>query len=122
MIASVRIVRAPIGEAPLWVREAWIGCELPLRDPRERTIPTVGVLSWPRSLLGWILAKWKGRIVVETGYLVDAAIAVDRLSALRPDAADWWRAHCAWALEKKRTFLFDTPACEPMHAPTANDS
>ncbi|MEA3013605.1 MAG: hypothetical protein QOD42_2150 [Sphingomonadales bacterium] len=27
---AIRIVRAPIGEAPLWVREAWVGLSLPL--------------------------------------------------------------------------------------------
>jgi hypothetical protein len=121
MIAAVRIIKAPIGEAPLWVREAWIGCELPLRDPRERTIDTVGVLSIPRSFFGRIAALWTQRTVKETGYLVDAALAVDRLSAARPDAADWWRANCRWVGKERRAFLFDTPACEPIYSATAND-
>ena len=121
MITAVRIIKAPIGEAPLWVREAWIGCELPLSDPRKRTIETVGVLSLPGSFFGWMAARWKRRIVTETGYLVDAALAVERLSSLRPDAADWWRINCRWLGDKGRRFLFDDPACEPIQMPTANE-
>jgi hypothetical protein len=30
MTLRIRIVSAPPGEAPQWVREQWIGCELPL--------------------------------------------------------------------------------------------
>ena len=35
---NVRIVAVPLGEAPLWVREKWVGLELPLTryaTPRE---------------------------------------------------------------------------------------
>ena len=121
MVSGIRIVSAPIGEAPLWVREAWIGCELPLRDPREQTVPTVGVLSGPRSCIGWIVAKWARRIVRETGYVVDSAVAVKLLSARRLDAADWWHKHCHWAEHAGREFLFDTPACEPIDLLPANE-
>ncbi len=36
----IRIVNVPAGEAPLWVREKWVGLELPLvRVKKTRELP-----------------------------------------------------------------------------------
>jgi hypothetical protein len=47
----IRIVRIPPGEAPFWVREKWVGLELPLADGDRgpRGAYTSGVLSGPRN-------------------------------------------------------------------------
>jgi hypothetical protein len=47
---TIRIVRAPAGEAPLWVRESWIGIELPLVGGRQpRVGQGVGALTGPKT-------------------------------------------------------------------------
>ena len=66
---AIRILRPPIGEAPLWVREAWVGLELPLADYRRVTIPTVGVLSGPKTALGEFMANLLGRTAIVEGFL-----------------------------------------------------
>jgi hypothetical protein len=47
----IRIIATPPGEAPLWVREKWIGLELPLvdGDSAAQEVFTSGVLSGPRN-------------------------------------------------------------------------
>ncbi len=48
----VRIVAVPPGEAPFWVRQKWVGLELPVvRYSAHRKFLTFGVLSTPRSWL-----------------------------------------------------------------------
>ena len=66
-VAQVKIVRAPKGEAPDWVREAWVGLVLPLKEPTLTTVPTAGVLSGPRSAMGMFWASLAGAPVCTTG-------------------------------------------------------
>jgi len=54
---ELRITGVPIGEAPLWVREAWTGLALPLYDPRKRV---VGI-----DLSSDMLARAKQRVVTQ---------------------------------------------------------
>jgi hypothetical protein len=110
----IRIVRVPPGEAPYWVRERWVGLELPLaegdRGPRESY--TSGVLSGPRNRL---VALWWGlldRLQRQTGYAVDAIEAVRILEATAPDAASWWRQNVPRLQRRKRKFLFHQSACQ----------
>lgn len=49
-IRLIRIVQPPAGEAPLWVREAWVGIALPvIRGSSLRNYQGVGVLSGPKG-------------------------------------------------------------------------
>ena len=110
----IRIVTIPPGEAPLWVREKWVGLELPLAggDRGLRQTYTSGVLSGPRNR---IIALWwalLGRLKRQTGYAVDAIEAVRILEATAPDAASWWRRNVPRLQVRKRKFLFHQSACE----------
>lgn len=107
-----RIVAAPAGEAPQWVREAWVGLTLPLKETGLRTLPSIGVLSGPKSELGWLWASLTGARITTTGYLTRAAKAIEILSRTRPDAAEWWRDHAPKFLREEAEFLFEAPACE----------
>jgi hypothetical protein len=113
-VTRIRILSCPPGEAPLSVRLAWVGLELPL-DPQRSSrqfAMTSGVLSaprgWWRRLVGLVL----GRYGVRTGYAVNALEAVNLLQAKDPVAAAWWREHCAHLLDGKRGFLFPAAGCE----------
>lgn len=114
MTGSVRIIGAPAGAAPLWVREQWIGLELPIDPPHvvEMRVWTDFSLKGPltpwMALLGWLTGKlstWKG-------YVVDVDTAVSILSIKHPEAAAWWRENVPHMMGK--TFIFDEPACKPV--------
>ena len=108
----VRIVARPIGEAPEWVRDAWIGLEIPLLCPGPRTLECVGVLSDQGSFLRRFVQWFIGRPMTISGYVVNARTAVDMLEAHCPQAAEWWRVNTPYHRDGGRNFLFDTPACE----------
>ena len=89
----IRVIAAPRGEAPLWVRQAWIGLDLPVARPEVVEVSTAGVLSgrslWSQitRLLHLAPTEWK------EGYVVDRGAAVSLLHAHAPEAAAWWRAN-----------------------------
>lgn len=106
-LLTVRIVGRPAGEAPEWVRDAWVGLELPLAAPRPIAIETVGVLSGRHPLTG-------GKSQRREGYVVLAARAVDVLAREQPEAAAWWRINAAELLGPDNCLQFETSVCEPV--------
>src|SRR3981189_3195245 len=99
---SVRIIAVPPGEAPLWVREKWVGLELPLLRWRAAgTFIGFGAVSGPRTCLAQIWALLRGRSHRIYGFAVDASRAVEILARASPEAATWWR-------ERGRTYSTET--------------
>lgn len=112
MLVAIEIVAVPEGEAPLWVREAWVGVRLPLMQSEPKRIRTTGVVTGPRGWIGQILAMLFGRTRFMHGYLVESHAAIFLLNERRPDAAEWWRTNTRFA-EAGRVFVFDSTACKP---------
>jgi hypothetical protein len=111
--AKIRIVGIPPGEAPLWVRQEWVGLELPLtRYVKPKDVFTFGVLSGPSNCLGQIWALLRGRADRTVGYAVEGARAVEILRAKNPDAARWWHEHAPQYLAPRRYLLFHEHVCE----------
>ena len=108
----IRIVRRPEGEAPAWVRDAWIGIELDLFHPEPVTTEGFGVLTAPKTLWSYWARRLTGRIHRFTGYIVDSHEAVRRVEMRNPTAAIWWRANAGGMVQPGQTFIFDVPACE----------
>jgi hypothetical protein len=110
----IRIIACPPGEAPLSVRLAWVGLELPLASGRasRQLAMTSGVVSTPRGMWPRIAALLLGRYGVQTGYMVTALDAVNLLQTKDPTAAAWWREHRGHLLDGKRQFLFPTASCQ----------
>ncbi len=105
------IVKRPIGEAPEWVRDAWIGLQLPLARRGQRTWWTHGVLTGQK---GWLAITWAlvtGELESTSGYAVSAATAVELLSKNNGRAAKWWRQNAATRITKGKLFIFDAAAC-----------
>ncbi len=119
-VFKVRIVRPPIGEAPAWVREAWVGLELPLAEFQAVTVETSGVLTGPRSRPGYWWARLTGRLEVVSGYVVPSDRAIELLGRSRPEAAAWWRTHAPDFCQAGAEFMFDARACEASPEPVAN--
>lgn len=113
---KIRIVEAPIGEAPDWVRDAWVGLDLPIvgsADPRTRLAG--GVLSGPKTFWTSLLAVVQARVSPIRGYMVPTDAALDVLAASSPAAADWWRANAPHVLT--RHLLFGADACRLLDEP-----
>ncbi|HEX7253677.1 MAG TPA: hypothetical protein VF376_12405 [Thermoanaerobaculia bacterium] len=109
----IRIIAIPPGEAPPWVREQWVGLELPLaqRSSSARSRRVFGVLSGPRDLFAWWLAVIRGRAGRETGYAVRVPDAIAVLERKSPEAAAWWRTNTPHMTNPLRCFLFAESVC-----------
>ncbi len=75
---TIQILRTPRGEAPEWVRKAWVGCSLSC-FARQYVDDNTGVVS---------------RMVEKRSevYIVDQAVAIEALERNAPHAAAWWRS------------------------------
>jgi hypothetical protein len=110
---AVRIIAVPAGEAPLWVREKWVGLTLPLtRFPTSKTFWTFGALTGPRTCLRQIWAIVRGRGERISGFAVDGNRAIEILAASSPEAAGWWREHAAEFVAPRRYLLFQAEVCQ----------
>jgi hypothetical protein len=110
---SVRIIGVPPGEAPLWVREKWVGLELLLtRYPAPRDYFTFGVLSQPAECLAQLWAVARGRARRVAGFAVEGARAIEVLERSSPEAAAWWREHAPRYLAPKHYLVFHENVCE----------
>jgi hypothetical protein len=109
----IRIIKRPAGEAPEWVRDAWIGLLIPTGQTEPRTFAAFGVLSIPKGLWAEWWTMLRGRALRVEGYTVSAVEAVRILSEKDPRAADWWRENCPALLEGRGGGLtFQTHECE----------
>ena len=83
----IRIVKLPRGEAPEWVRKAWIGIEL-LCYPHPNC--TINLITGKHDLVGAL----SGRPVAPYfGYDVPTTLAIRALARKNQKAAKWWREH-----------------------------
>ena len=115
-VGYIRIVQRPEGEAPAWVRDAWIGVTLPLCRIQVQRLAGFGVLTGPRSYLGELWAIFRKRAPMVDGYVVPSRTAVETLGEANPDAAEWWRKNAPHVLKVEHHFVFDAPACERVGA------
>lgn len=110
----VRILALPPGDAPEWVRESWVGLDLPLSSRRgaSRVAATVGVLTGPRNALGQLFAPLLGKTTRQRGYAVKVSEAIVILQVAHPDAAEWWRTNTPHLFRRSTSFLFAESVCK----------
>jgi hypothetical protein len=110
---NVRIISVPPGEAPLWVREKWVGLELPLtRWASPKKFLGFGAVSGPRTYFAQLWALFLGRAERIYGFPVDANRAVEILASSSPEAAAWWRDNAAEFVQPKRYLIFHAEVCQ----------
>lgn len=102
----VRIVAVPPGEAPQWVREQWVGLELPLAQS------SAVARSWRAA---GVLTGSSGAGSRREGYVVNVREAVAILEGASPEAAQWWRVNAAHMMTPARCFVFPAQACAVLH-------
>jgi hypothetical protein len=112
---SVRIIAVPPGEAPLEVRQAWVGLVLPI-DERfgglPVRVPVFGVRTAPTSMLARMWAMITGGARLVDGYVLDPQRCVDILEDHDRKAAMWWRDYAPHMLKKGKRFVFPANVCE----------
>jgi hypothetical protein len=115
-MASVRIIATPAGEAPLSVREAWVGLVLPLKvkfTPVPTKLPQFGVLSGPKTAIGQIFRYVLGRHPGSRNvYLVDPVAAIEVLKEKDHTAAEWWLTNVPHFIRPNWSFGFEAEVCE----------
>jgi hypothetical protein len=98
----IRIVSPPPGEAPPHIREAWVGCVLPLfastDDPRVKK-QGKGVLS-------------RRNTEPHQGFAVRVVDAIAALESHNAEAAQWWRDNTPDIIRPGQLFVFAGEACE----------
>ena len=109
--SNVVIVSVPPGEAPLWVREKWVGLKLPLSYSTPKTCFTMGVMSMPSTRLGQLWALLRVRAERVSGYVVEGSGAVDILERSSPEAAAWWQKNAPQHGAPKRYLVFHESVC-----------
>ncbi|KAF0105247.1 MAG: hypothetical protein FD163_1356 [Hyphomonadaceae bacterium] len=120
---KIKIVQVPDGEAPLWVREQWVGLTIPLDASYAQPSASFvfGVLSGKNVFWRMIYSVGDcfGLIKKTNGYTVNARLAVAALNCKSPDAAKWWVENCSYLLGFEGLLLFQANECEIV---TVNDS
>jgi hypothetical protein len=96
-----QIIAVPPGEAPLTVREAWVGCILPLLPGVEGPEPTAarGVTSG--------LPKERS-----FSFKVRALDAFSVLEQKNAEAANWWKEHTPQLFQPGKLLSFRAEVCE----------
>jgi len=113
---GIEITSTPVGDAPLKIREAWIGLVLPLHPDYPRdvvTMPSNSVLSESRGLQTWLRWLFRRPYPMEdwVGYAVPSAEAIRILGEKSPQAARWWWRNVPSFTQPEATFLFDRDCC-----------
>ncbi len=113
---KVRVVAVPPGEAPLWVREKWVGLEFPLAQSSTRPLTerAAGVLSGSgtRSIVAAFVRCFTIGLNRERGFAVEVSVANQIVERTSPEAAAWWRTNAPHLFQSGRCFLFPEEVCE----------
>jgi hypothetical protein len=102
------VTSVPSGEAPLWVREKWVGLKLPLTGRLSAGVfRGGGILTGPRGSVSSFMALLCGRLPQREGYIVDVLPAVQILESTHPEAAAWWKENASHLMRPDRRFVFE---------------
>lgn len=95
----VRVFDIPPGEAPDWVRRAWVGIELPTQNRIPKPIEVIQMST------GEPAGEW-------VGYAVSGIAALAAVAAVNPGAAEWWRSNLPAITTPGYKLIFPADVCE----------
>jgi hypothetical protein len=108
----IRITSVPPGDAPLWVRQKWVGVELTsVLGDSPKTFASSSVLA-QQSFFASLRRLITGQSRKVRGYPVRVTSAIEALEKSSPEAAMWWRDSTPQILSQSRFFVFDANDCE----------
>lgn len=93
---KIKIIAVPPGQAPLEIREKWVGLVLPIAE----NVPKIGVET---GIFG-------GEPENTGGYKVKTEAAISELEIYSPNAAAWWRQYVD--LRRMPWLVFKREVCE----------
>jgi hypothetical protein len=99
--ALIRIIAIPPGEAPLEIREQWVGLILPLVEDEA--------CAWEMETFGILTGKIESETTI--GYAVGLHEAMAALGEKSPEAVAWWRTNAPHLFEEDSVLVFDQVAC-----------
>lgn len=107
---QIRIVARPFGDAPEYIRDAWIGLLLPVHPNYPHTVESRHV-SLMRPITP--LVMWVYRFIAPRarGYIVATNAAMNILESAKPTAAEWFRTNTPHLFESEGGLLFDEACC-----------
>jgi hypothetical protein len=111
---NIRIIKTPAGEAPLWVREKWVGLELPLSQRLAMNFfgLGIGVLTGPQTIFGMLIGAFTGKLFFIRGYKISVLDAIEVLEKASPEAAAWWKLNTPHLAKPRKHFLFRKEECQ----------
>jgi len=95
----VRVFDIPPGEAPDWVRRAWVGVELPTQNRMPKPIEVIQMST------GEPAGEW-------VGYAVSGIAALAAVAAVNARAAEWWRSNLPAITTPDYKLIFPANVCE----------
>jgi hypothetical protein len=109
----IHITAVPEGDAPQWVREKWVGLELPLvlRQKQSKRFFTKSVLMAPNGFFKSLFRILTGKSERKEGFVVRTMDAIAELEKASPEAAAWWRENTPYLLKPKQYFIFKSDCC-----------
>jgi hypothetical protein len=102
-LGTIRFISPPRGGAPMWVREAWIGVEVPCLFSHDGVPPNEG--DTVRDVETGL------EVPDYPGYIVLQVLALEALEKSSPKAAKYW-ADCGFPNHPFALFLFDHSSAE----------
>jgi hypothetical protein len=100
--AEIRIIAVPPGEAPLEIREQWVGLILPLAGGEP--------CAWQMQTLGVLTGELEEEETI--GYAVDFDEALSALAEKSPAAAKWWEENASHLFEENGVLVFHKHVCQ----------
>jgi hypothetical protein len=99
--AHIRIKAVPPGEAPEFVRRAWVGLDLPViaGQVQAEMGPAFGALSHQC-------------VIAPPSYAVDGKTAIMILQSATPEIAAWWRENAPAVVRPGFQLIFPADVCE----------
>lgn len=115
----IRITSPPPGEAPLSVRQAWVGCVIPLATvpyPQPKRHGTDSLFAGRPGLKQRIKSLWWRQLEEQpqVGYVVEVLEAINELVVRAPEAAEWWRRSTPHLFHPGQHLLFAAFCCEEL--------
>lgn len=103
---TIKVVAVPEGEAPLWVRKAWVGCVL--LAEKGFYLPGKGITFWAQ---GREVLTDQMTDPMQEWFWVSRERAIEMLKVQgRSNAAVWWQYVCP--MPKAEMLLFKPEECE----------
>ena len=101
------VTKAPDGDSPQWVRDAWVGVQFKSLQGAPVTMPTRAANAQSKGFGRGA----KSEIMERRGYSVGARDVLGLLALRSSEAAQWYIQNVPQMLDPDQVFMFDETCC-----------